>query len=514
MIGATYRMIFSLLAFAEASLPLRSDEHLRKEQNMNDTLPKYRCPNLLLGGEWRPGRHAKRLKIHNPATGEVLDELSLAGVEDLQLALQTTQSAFETWRKVPAHERCARLERGVARLRENTERIATLLTLEQGKTLAEARAECAMAADLIKWYAEEARRIYGRIIPARMPNSRMDVLKFPVGPVAAFSPWNFPLVLSARKIGGALAAGCSIMVKAAEETPASVAAMVDCLNQELPPGVIQLIFGVPSEVSEALIRSPIVRKVTFTGSVPVGRHLAQLAAQNLKRITLELGGHAPVIVCADANLERTVNLMVQHKFRNAGQACLAPTRFFVDKRIYGDFVEAFGVASSALRVGSGLEASTQMGPVASARRQSAVKGLIDQSVAMGARAVTGDAPEQGSFVAPTLLADVPMEAPILTEEPFGPVACAMPFDNLDGAISMANANPYGLAGYLFTDSAKAILSVSERLEVGSLAINGMAVSVPEAPFGGLKDSGYGSESGIEGMEAFLDTKFTHYVACI
>jgi acyl-CoA reductase-like NAD-dependent aldehyde dehydrogenase len=340
----------------------------------------------------------------------------------------------------------------------------------------------------------------------------MDVLKFPVGPVAAFSPWNFPLVLSARKIGGALAAGCSIIVKAAEETPASVAAMVECLNQELPPGVLQLVYGVPSEVSEILIRSPIIRKVTFTGSVPVGRHLAGMAAQHLKRITLELGGHAPVIVCGDADLQRAVNLMVQHKFRNAGQACLAPTRFYVEKRIYGDFVDAFGSAMQALRVGAGIENSSQMGPVASTRRQTAVRELIERSVAMGARSVTGMAPEQGSFVAPVLLADVPLNAPVLTEEPFGPVASAMPFENLEQALGMANNNPYGLAGYLFTDSAKTILSVSERLEVGSLAINGMGVSVPEAPFGGVKDSGYGSESGIEGMEAFLDTKFTHYIA--
>lgn len=472
----------------------------------------YRCPSLLLGGEWRQGRNEKRLAVHNPATGELLDNLPLASADDLQLALHTTQKAFDHWRQVPAHERCARLERGVARLRENTERIAMLLTLEQGKPLSEARAECAMAADLIKWYAEEARRIYGRVIPARLPNSRMDVLKFPVGPVVALSPWNFPLVLSARKLGGALAAGCSIILKAAEETPASVAAMVDCLNQELPAGVLQLVYGVPSEVSETLIRSPITRKITFTGSVPVGRHLAEMAAQHLKRITLELGGHAPVIVCRDADLKRTVDLMVQHKFRNAGQACLAPTRFFVDRTIYNDFVEAFGAASQALRVGSGLVQDTQMGPVASARRQSAVRDLISRSIAAGARQIVGTAPESGCFVAPTLLADVPSSAPVLSEEPFGPIACVMPFETLEQAIGMANSNPYGLAGYLFTDSAKAILAVSERLEVGSLAVNGMGVSVPEAPFGGVKDSGYGSESGIEGMEAFLDTKFTHYVA--
>jgi len=474
--------------------------------------PNYQCPQLLIAGQWRRGRHAQRLKVVNPATGEPLDELTLADAQDLQDALAASDKAFAHWRQVPAHERCARLEKTADLMRQRADSIARTMTLEQGKPLAEARAEVAMAADLIKWYAEEARRVYGRVIPARLPNSRMEVFKFPVGPVAAFSPWNFPLVLSARKLGGAIAAGCSIVLKAAEETPASVAAMVDCLNQELPLGVVQLLYGVPAEVSQALIASPVVRKVTFTGSVPVGRHLAGMAAQHLKRITLELGGHAPVIVCRDADLQRTVNLMVQHKFRNAGQACLAPTRFFVARARYGDFIDAFAAASRSLKLGPGLDASTQMGPVANARRQAAVQDLIRRSVEHGARAVRGDAPEGGCFVAPTLLTDVPVDAPAMQEEPFGPVACAVPFDSLDEAIALANRNDYGLAGYLFTDSARAILAVSQRLEVGSLAVNGIGVSVPEAPFGGVKDSGYGSESGIEGMEAFLDTRFMHYVA--
>jgi len=470
----------------------------------------YRCPELLIGGQWRAGRNERRQAIVNPANAELLDEMPLANAADLDEALGAAERAFAHWRQVPAHERCARLERGVARMRAQTEQIATLLTLEQGKPLAEARAECAMAADLIKWYAEEARRVYGRIIPARTLGSRMEVLKFPVGPVAAFSPWNFPLVLSARKLGGALAAGCSIILKGAEETPASVAAMVACLNEELPEGTVQLVYGVPAEVSQTLIASPIIRKLSFTGSVPVGRHLAQLAGQHLKRATLELGGHAPVIVCEDADLGRAVTLMVAHKFRNAGQACLSPTRFFVARRLYADFLDAFGQASRALRLGAGLDAATQMGPVASERRQSAVQDLIARSVARGARPLAGDAPEAGYFVAPTLLADVPLDAPAMQEEPFGPVACAVAFDSLDEAIAMANRSPYGLAGYLFTDSAKAIHAVSEWLEVGSLAVNGLGVSVPEAPFGGVKDSGHGSESGIEGMEAFLDSKFMHY----
>lgn len=470
----------------------------------------YRCPQLLVAGEWRAGRGTGRQQVVNPADGKVLDELGLASPEDLQDALRTAQHAFEHWRQVPAHERCARLERGVTRIREQTERIATLLTLEQGKPLAEARAECAMAADLIKWYAEEARRVYGRLIPPRTPNSRMEVSKTPVGPVAALSPWNFPLVLSARKLGGSLAAGCSIVLKAPEETPASVAAMVDCLNQELPAGVVQLVYGDPAEVSRTLIASPVIRKVSFTGSVAVGRLLAQQAGERLKRITLELGGHAPVIVCEDADIARVVPLMIAHKFRNAGQACLAPTRFFVAHRLYSDFLEMFAEASRRLRLGAGLDPATQMGPVANARRQAAVRDLVERSVQQGARNIAGTAPEEGFFLAPTLLADVPANAPVMHEEPFGPVACAVPFDSLDEAIHMANANAYGLAAYLFTDSSRAILAVSQGLEVGALAVNGIGVSVPEAPFGGVKDSGYGSESGIEGMEAFLDTKFVHY----
>jgi acyl-CoA reductase-like NAD-dependent aldehyde dehydrogenase len=472
----------------------------------------YQAPELLINGQWRAGRHAMTVAIVNPVTTETLDQLHLANHDDINQALQATQQGFEAWRQVPAFERCARLEKGVAKMREQLERIATLLTLEQGKPLAEARAECAMAADLIKWYAEEARRTYGRIIPARLPNSRMQVLKQPVGPVAAFAPWNFPLVLSARKIGGALAAGCSIILKGAEETPASVAAMVDCLAAELPPGALQLVFGVPAEVSEQLIASPIIRKVTFTGSVPVGRHLAQMAAKHLKRITLELGGHAPVIVCADADIDKTVAQMVVHKFRNAGQACLAPTRFYVDCAIEGDFMDAFTAASHKLVLGDGMNPTTQMGPLASARRLAAVRDLIDRSVQAGAKLHQGSAPASGFFAPVSLLTGVTPDSPVILEEPFGPVVTLTPFDNIDHALHLANQSAYGLAGYLFTDSARTILKVTDQLEVGSLAINGMGVSVPEAPFGGLKDSGYGSESGIEGMEAFLDTKFTHHCA--
>jgi acyl-CoA reductase-like NAD-dependent aldehyde dehydrogenase len=472
----------------------------------------YRCPDLLVGGRWRPATGDGRREIVDPADGAVLDTLRLVGAADLEDALRTADTAFRFWRKVPAHERCARLERGVARIRADVERIATLLTLEQGKPLAEARAECLMAADLVKWYAEEARRAYGRIVPARAPDSRMDVHKLPVGPVAAFAPWNFPLVLSARKLGGALAAGCSIVLKGAEETPAALAAFVDALAQELPAGVVQLVYGEPAQVSTTLIASPVIRKVSFTGSVPVGRALAQLAGQHLKRITLELGGHAPAIVCADADLDRVVPLLAQHKFRNAGQACLAPTRFLVARPLLGRFVDAFDAAARALRLGPGLDPATTMGPLANARRQAAVRDLVARSRAAGARVLAGDAPVDGCFVPPTLLVEPPPHTPALHEEPFGPVACIQPFDGIDEAIALANRSDYGLAGYLYTDSARTIHTVSQRLQVGALAVNGIGVSVPEAPFGGCKDSGHGSESGIEGLEAFHDTRFMHYNA--
>jgi acyl-CoA reductase-like NAD-dependent aldehyde dehydrogenase len=469
----------------------------------------YRAPDLLIQGQWCAGQHTQSLPIVNPANAATLDQLRLASTAQIAQALQGAQAGFEVWRKVPAFERCARLEKGVARMRQNIEHIANLLTQEQGKTLAEARAECAMAADLIKWYAEEARRTYGRIVPARLPNSSMQVHKLPVGPVAAFSPWNFPLVLSSRKIGGALAAGCSIILKGAEETPASVAAMVACLAEDLPAGALQLLYGVPSELSEQLIASPIIRKVSFTGSVPVGRHLAQLSARHLKRITLELGGHAPVIVCADADIDTTVTTLVTHKFRNAGQACLAPTRFYVDQAIAGDFKDAFVAASQRLVLGDGMQSSTNMGPLANARRVAAVRDLIDRSVQAGAQAHQGQAPEGGFFAPVTVLTGVTPDMPVMQEEPFGPVVTIAPFETLNQAIQWANHSPYGLAGYLFTDSARNIHQVTQELEVGSLAVNGVAVSVPEAPFGGVKDSGYGSESGIEGMEAFLETKFVH-----
>jgi acyl-CoA reductase-like NAD-dependent aldehyde dehydrogenase len=367
-----------------------------------------------------------------------------------------------------------------------------------------------VAAEMVKWYAEEARRVHGRLVPSRLPGATMEVRKVPVGPVLALSPWNYPVILTARKIGGALAAGCSVVVKAAEETPAAVAAMVDCLQADLPPGVLQLVYGNPVEISGTLIASPVIRKVSFTGSVGVGRTIARLCADGFKRTTLELGGHAPVIIWADADLERFVPQLVAHKFRNAGQACLAPTRFLVHQAIEREFCDRFIAAAQALKVGNGMDAAVQMGPMISARRKTAMAPLVADALAQGAQLACGGAPNgPGHFHLPTVLTHVPATARIMVEEPFGPLAPVTAFDTLDTALAIANATPYGLAAYLLTDSRRIAQQVTDRLEVGAIAINNVAVSVPEAPFGGTKDSGIGSESGTEGMASFLETRTVH-----
>lgn len=471
---------------------------------------EYQAPELLIAGRWRPGSSGRLLPVVNPATGDTLGVLPAAGADDLAEALAAADSGFTSWRLYPAHHRAETLERGVSRMLQRLETIATLLTLEQGKTLAESRQEVLVAAEMIKWYAQEARRVYGRLVPSRLPNATMEVRKVPVGPVLALSPWNYPVILTARKIGGALAAGCSVIVKAAEETPAAVAAMIDCLQPELPPGALQLVYGNPVEISETLIASPVIRKVSFTGSVSVGRALAHQCADNFKRTTLELGGHAPVIVWADADLERYVPQLVAHKFRNAGQACLAPTRFLVHRAVEREFCDQFTAKTLALKVGDGMLASTQMGPMISARRKAAMAPLVADALAQGADLVCGGALEGlGHFHSPTVLRHVPASARIMVEEPFGPLAPVTAFDTLEEALAIANANPYGLAAYLFTDSRRIAHQVTDRLQVGAIAINNVTVSTPEAPFGGTKDSGIGCESGIEGMESFLQTRTVH-----
>jgi succinate-semialdehyde dehydrogenase/glutarate-semialdehyde dehydrogenase len=378
-------------------------------------------------------------------------------------------------------------------LRERAEEIARIATLEEGKTLAEMRIEAGMAANIFEWYAEEGRRAYGRVLPQRAPGLRMTVLKEPVGPVAAFAPWNFPLGNPARKIGAALAAGCTCIMKPAEETPGSALAVAHALEDAgLPPGTLSIVFGVPSEVSSYLIASPIIRKISFTGSTVVGKQLMKLAADGAKRTTMELGGHAPVLVFDDVDVDQVIELSIAAKYRNAGQVCVSPTRYYVHDALY-----------------DGLDANNRMGPLAHPRRLAAMETLIPDAIAQGARLCAGGSrlPRKGYFWQPTVLAEVPNSARIMNEEPFGPVAVFNRFKNFDDVIREANRIPYGLAAFAFTNSAKRVNLLGEQIEAGMIGINSYLISVPESPFGGVKESGHGSEEGIEGLEACLVTKF-------
>lgn len=471
----------------------------------------YRAPGLYIGDRWRAGGAATHTAVVNPATGATLDQLRHASAADLDDALQAAQAGFETWRNTPAAARQDLLLRGVALLRGRAADIARCLTLEQGKPLAQSLGEVKVAADMVQWYAEQARRIQGRLVPGDAAGVDYEVRKAPVGPCLLLSPWNVPVILAARKIGGALAAGCSCIVKPPEETPAAVAMMVACFVEAgLPPGVLNLVFGVPDAVSRHLITSDIIKKVSFTGSVAVGRLLAGLAAPGLKRLTLELGGHSPVVVFDDVDVEDCVARLVAAKFRNAGQLCHAPTRFFVQRRIYADFVDRFARAAASLKQGDGLLPQTEIGPLANARRQRAMAELV-ASTARAATLVTGGGHgiEQGCFFQPTVFADVQPDAEAMVNEPFGPVALFRAFDDPASALAQANATRYGLGAYVFTDSARLQRQMIDGLNVGAIAVNSTVVSVAEAPFGGVGDSGYGYESGEEGLEGYLHTKFVN-----
>lgn len=470
---------------------------------------RYPDTRLFIAGQWQDAADGKTLPVVNPATGEEIGCVAHAGIADLDRALAAAQKGFEAWRDVPAIERARAMRRAAALMRERADAIAAILTQEQGKPLAEARVEAMAAADIIEWFADEGMRVYGRIVPSRNLAVRQMVVKDPVGVVAAFTPWNFPINQVVRKLGAALAAGCAVLVKAPEETPASPAELVRAFaDAGLPAGVVGLVYGNPAEISNYLIPHPIVRKVTFTGSTPVGKMLAGLAGQHMKRVTMELGGHAPVIVCEDADIELAVKAAGGAKFRNAGQVCIAPTRFLVHEDVRADFVAALARHAQGLKVGDGLAEGTQMGPLANPRRVAAMKELLGDAVQRGATVRAGGERigEVGNFFAPTVLDNVPTSARIFNEEPFGPVASVRGFTRLEDAIAESNRLPYGLAGYAFTRSLKNAHLLSQRVEVGMLWINQPATPSAELPFGGIKDSGYGSEGGPEALEACLNTR--------
>ena len=463
---------------------------------------------LHIGGVARAGL-GDEIEIHDPATSEILATARLASAADLDDALKAAEAGFAAWRAVSAFERCSILRRVGEVLRARQDAIGHVMTREQGKPLAEARGEVTASAEVFEWYAEEGRRAYGRVVPSRTTGARMIVVREPIGPVAAFTPWNFPALTPARKIAGALGAGCSIIIKPSEETPATCLALVEaCVEAGVPAGAINLVLGDPPAVSRHLVSSAVIRKVSFTGSTAGGRVVAALAAQGPKRATLELGGHAPVLVFDDVDVEAVAALGAQRKFRNAGQVCVAPTRFYVHEAVHDRFATAFATAAERIKVGNGLDQGIGMGPLANARRLEAVHGLIEDAQRHGARLVCGGERigNRGFFYAPTVLADVPESAAIMSEEPFGPVAPIARFRDLDEVISRANGLPVGLAAYAFTGSGARALALSERIEAGMVGINRFEIAAAETPFGGVKDSGDGREGGTEGLDAYLVTK--------
>ncbi len=466
--------------------------------------------SLFINGQWRAGSSDETIKVLNPATEEVIGTVAKAVRHDLDAAVAAAQQGLAIWSQTSPLDRSRLMRRAASILRERKDDIAGLMTREQGKPLPESTAEIGLAADIIEWFSEEAKRTYGQVIPARATNVRQITIKEPVGVVAAFTPWNFPINQIVRKLSAALAAGCSIIVKGPEETPASPAELIRAFaDAGLPAGVANLVFGEPAEISTYLISHPAIRKISFTGSTSVGKQLAALAGREMKRVTMELGGHAPVIIAADADLSKAVSTLGFAKFRNAGQTCISPTRFLVHESLYDRFLEGFVDYARGIAVGDGLTPGTIMGPLANARRVEALERLTADAVANGARLATGGRriDNKGFYYEPTVLANVPMQARIMNEEPFGPVALINRFDKLDEAIGEANRLPFGLASYAFTRSLETAQELSTRIEAGMLTINHIGLSLPEVPFGGMKDSGYGTEGGSEAIEGYLTTRF-------
>ncbi len=470
---------------------------------------QYPDTQLFLNGEWTDSLSKETLEIINPATEEVIGKVSHARKEDLDLALKGAEKAFNEWKHVSAYDRSKILRKAADIVRSRVDKIATLMTLEQGKPLAEAKGETLGAADSIDWYAEEGRRAYGRIIPSRATGVFQYVFKEPVGVVAAFTPWNFPLNQVVKKIAAAFAAGCTAIVKGPEETPASVAELIKAFDEAgMPKGSINLVYGIPAEISEYLIAHPIVRKVTFTGSTAVGKQLASLAGSHMKRATMELGGHSPAIVCEDADVNAAVKILSANKFRNAGQVCISPTRFLVHDSVYDQFVDGFVKQAEKLNVGNGLDEGIKMGPLAHDRRLTAIEGFVADAVEKGAKILTGGKRKgnKGYFFEPTVMTGVSNDARIMNEEPFGPLAPINSFSSIDEVIEEANRLNYGLAAYAYTNSAKTAQDLGARIESGQVSINHHGLGLVDTPFGGVKDSGYGSEGGPEGLDAYMTTK--------
>ncbi len=464
--------------------------------------------DMLIDGKWTKGSGAP-MDVLNPATEEVLGQLPTATDSDLDAAVEASARGFDAWSDMTALARQKIMEKAARYIEDNVDQIARDCTLEQGKPFIESKMELGFVIDAIRWYGEEGKRAYGRLIPSRFPGTRLIATKEPVGPTCAFVAWNFPGVNVIRKIAGALGAGCSIVLKPSEETPSTAIAIARAFQEAgVPDGTVNIVFGDPAAVSSRILASDIPRKMSFTGSTAVGKLLARQAAETLKRCTMELGGHAPVLVFDDADIGAAAKAAAATKFRNAGQVCISPTRFYVQEKSYGDFVDAFEEATKAVKVGNGMNEGTQMGPLVADRRLPVMQDFVDDAVSQGAKLVTGGKRigNQGYFYEPTLLKDVPENAKIMNDEPFGPVAPVTSFKTEDEIVERANKVKVGLASYAFTSDGERANRLGKKLNTGMVGINSMNVSTPESPFGGVDESGYGSEGGIEGLDAYLRTK--------
>lgn len=469
---------------------------------------------LYIDGEFVAGEGRRTQDVINPATLEVLGQLPHATEADLDRALAAAQRAFESWKKSSPMDRSAILRKVATLSRERAKEIGRNMTLDQGKPLAEAIGEVTSCAEHADWHAEECRRIYGRVIPPHNPDVRQIVVREPIGVCAAFTPWNFPYNQAIRKIAAALGAGCTVVLKGPEDSPSAVMAIARMFHDAgLPKGCLNIVWGEPAKISDYLIRSPIVRKVSFTGSVPVGKQLAALAGAHMKRVTMELGGHSPVLVFDDADIDRAATMLAKFKVRNAGQVCVSPTRFYVQNGAYEQFLARFSDVLKNIKVGDGLEAGTDMGPLAHERRVPAMNAFIDDAKKHGGKVVVGGGPldRKGFFFAPTVVTDLPDNSMLMTEEPFGPVAPVVRFTDTDEVLARANSLPFGLSSYVFTNSLQTATKVSNGLEAGMVNINHFGSALAETPFGGIKDSGIGSEGGLETFDGYLVTKFITHI---
>lgn len=474
----------------------------------------YESLALYIDGEFISGEGRQTQEVTNPATLDVLGHLPHATTADLDRALAAASRAFETWRHSSPMQRSEILRKVGQLSRERAQEIGRNMTLDQGKPLSESVGEIMSCADHADWHAEECRRIYGRVVLPRSPDVRQLVLREPIGVCAAFTPWNFPYNQAIRKICAAIGAGCTIILKGPEDAPSAVMAIARMFQDAgLPAGVLNIVWGVPQDISDYLIRSPIVRKVSFTGSVPVGKQLASLAGAHMKPVTMELGGHSPVLVFDDADIARAAKQLARFKIRNAGQVCISPTRFYVHDNVYDEFLETFVETLKTVKVGDGLDPDTQMGPLAHERRVPTMSRFVDDAVKLGGKVVLGGErlDRTGHFFSPTVVTDLPDDSLLMTEEPFGPIAPVVRFSDTDDVIRRANSLPFGLSSYVFTASLQTATHVSNRLEAGMVNINHFGSALPETPFGGIKDSGIGSEGGSETFDGYLVTKFVTHI---